>query len=228
MPWGLVQAPFLRLFRTQLREVFIDRVYAFDCDSERPVIIDCGANIGMASLWFFHRFPNATVIAYEPDERLCAMARANLATAGHAEADVICAAVWDRNASLAFDAIGDDSGAVSTKGTSTVRGVDLAEHLPERVDLLKMDIEGGEFVVVPHLCRTGAIARVRRFTIEFHVSQARVDDFLSIATQLRESGFVLRFRSVVETWLGREATDAPFPTLGGGKMFVQVYGWREG
>lgn len=35
--------------------------------SEKPVIIDAGANIGAASLWFSLTFPKAKIIAVEPD-----------------------------------------------------------------------------------------------------------------------------------------------------------------
>lgn len=34
---------------------------------EHPLIIDCGANIGLASLWFANAFPQARIAAVEPD-----------------------------------------------------------------------------------------------------------------------------------------------------------------
>lgn len=44
-----------------------------------PLIIDCGANIGAASIWFHHRYPRARVIAIEPDPANIALCRRNLA-----------------------------------------------------------------------------------------------------------------------------------------------------
>jgi FkbM family methyltransferase len=33
----------------------------------RPLIVDAGANIGAASVWFHQQFPDATIVAIEPD-----------------------------------------------------------------------------------------------------------------------------------------------------------------
>jgi FkbM family methyltransferase len=35
----------------------------------KPLIIDCGANIGLSSVWFAEQFPDAVVIAVEPEPR---------------------------------------------------------------------------------------------------------------------------------------------------------------
>lgn len=34
---------------------------------KRPLIIDCGANIGLSSIWLAERFPNSIVVAIEPE-----------------------------------------------------------------------------------------------------------------------------------------------------------------
>jgi FkbM family methyltransferase len=61
------------------RQIFLDREYSFaglarsaellrfytTCD--RPLIVDAGANIGAASIWFALTYPKATIIAIEPD-----------------------------------------------------------------------------------------------------------------------------------------------------------------
>ncbi len=65
-----------------MERIFMDREYdplsvAHDAAMDRlaksitalgkkPLIIDCGANIGMSSVWFAERFPDATIIAVEP------------------------------------------------------------------------------------------------------------------------------------------------------------------
>lgn len=45
---------------------------------EVPLIIDCGANIGLASMWFANAFPEARIIAVEPDQDNFALLQQNV------------------------------------------------------------------------------------------------------------------------------------------------------
>lgn len=49
----------------------------------RPVIIDCGANIGLASIWFANRFPDALIYAIEPEPDNFAILTRNCAGYDH-------------------------------------------------------------------------------------------------------------------------------------------------
>jgi len=44
---------------------------------QRPLIVDCGANMGLAARYFAHDYPEARVIAIEPDEANVRQARLN-------------------------------------------------------------------------------------------------------------------------------------------------------
>jgi FkbM family methyltransferase len=44
-----------------------------------PVVVDAGANIGAASIWFKTQFPEAAIVAIEPDPDNAAVARQNIA-----------------------------------------------------------------------------------------------------------------------------------------------------
>jgi FkbM family methyltransferase len=49
------------------------------------------------------------------------------------------------------------------------RFADVVDALAiERIDLLKVNIEGGEFELLPHLIETGLIRRVRYLQVQFH------------------------------------------------------------
>ena len=48
-------------------QVFAQNYYAFDLDLIPKVIIDCGANIGLTSVYFSNKYPKAKVIAIEPE-----------------------------------------------------------------------------------------------------------------------------------------------------------------
>lgn len=78
-----------------VRQVFRDRMYeiANAAVSERvnaryrdilsrgrmPVIVDAGANIGSATLWFKHQYPDAAIVAIEPDPGSYALLARNIA-----------------------------------------------------------------------------------------------------------------------------------------------------
>jgi FkbM family methyltransferase len=47
-------------------------------EGREPLIIDAGANIGVASLWFAHQFPHARIIAVEPEPANAALCRKNV------------------------------------------------------------------------------------------------------------------------------------------------------
>lgn len=47
-----------------------DLDYQCDVDFEPEVIVDCGGNIGLATVYFKNRFPNAKIIAIEPEKKI--------------------------------------------------------------------------------------------------------------------------------------------------------------
>jgi FkbM family methyltransferase len=64
-----------------------------------PLIIDCGANIGLASVWFATNFPEARIYAIEPDSRNFEMLQANTVAFGKRVVPVQ-GAIWHQRDSL--------------------------------------------------------------------------------------------------------------------------------
>jgi len=115
-----------------------------------PIIIDAGANVGAASIWFATEFPGARVLALEPDPGNAAMCRVNTERF--------------TNVKVVEGAIGSQPGLVSLTNppmtaawaVQTVRGEDghiLVHTIPALVAdegefaqlfLVKVDIEGFE------------------------------------------------------------------------------------
>src|SRR5204862_2321305 len=54
-------------FCPQFEEIFVPRGLEFRATSTTPRILDCGSNVGAASLFFKRAYPNARVTAYEAD-----------------------------------------------------------------------------------------------------------------------------------------------------------------
>lgn len=76
-------------------------------------------------------------------------------------------------------------------GTATaVPATRLSEHVDERVDFLKLDVEGAEQVVIRELDEAGKLERVRRMAIECHHHLDPDEDALSqILATLERRGF---------------------------------------
>ncbi len=53
-----------------LNEIFVEEVYRFQSDTNTPLIIDCGSNIGLSIIYFKRLFPEAKIIGFEPDNEI--------------------------------------------------------------------------------------------------------------------------------------------------------------
>lgn len=50
------------------KQIFIEKQYDCSLKKDPEVIIDCGANIGLASVFFANKYPSAKIIAIEPEK----------------------------------------------------------------------------------------------------------------------------------------------------------------
>ncbi|MDR1125622.1 MAG: FkbM family methyltransferase [Deltaproteobacteria bacterium] len=110
------------------------------------VVLDCGAFTGNTSLYFSRKAGESGVVyAFEPIPENFAKLRANLK--GTANIKPVKAAVSDKSGLTGFVALGEGSYRHAA-GAVTVRALSLDEFVHsgklERVDFIKMDIEGSE------------------------------------------------------------------------------------
>ncbi len=225
-PWGSVEYLSASDLRGQFSEIFVQRHYAFRSQVAEPVIVDCGGNIGLSAIWFKQTYPKAKLTVYEADPATAKILSRNVASAGITEIDVHNAAVWIENGTVAFDNLGRDKGTVAPGGAIQVRSVDLAAHLPDRVDLLKLDIEGAEYPVIERLCKGGAINRVQALVAEYHIKRQDLDSFLSSMDDLRAAGMQVTLTSALGPWLGRAESVSPFEIVAENQVLAEVYAWR--
>lgn len=155
--WLTVEIPDDELF-SLTREMILQRVYD-RAGTPRGTVIDAGAHVGLFSLIAAQHAER--VIALEPDPRNYATLRANTAQA----VNVMClnAALWSADGTVTFDSTDATTrGAVRARGAHRVaaRSLDslIAEYGP--IDLLKIDIEGGELAAIPASKRLGEIRAV--------------------------------------------------------------------
>jgi FkbM family methyltransferase len=138
-------------------KVFVDREYGFSVLSPPKIIIDAGANIGLASIYFANRFPEARIIAIEPEGENYALLVENLAP--YPNVIPLQAAVWNKNGVISLVDPGQGTWGYMTEVTDAPEGA-LGNYLHAvqaftidriiqdfqlgKVDILKVDIEGAE------------------------------------------------------------------------------------
>jgi len=145
-----------------LKQIFVDREYDIStrpqfakleaqyrqmlAASQIPVIVDAGANIGASAIWFADLFPEARVVAIEPDPANAELARVNTETRPNIE--VIEAAIGAKPGFVSL-AQGRNAWSVQTSRAETghliVTLSDAVKTVSDaRIFIVKIDIEGFE------------------------------------------------------------------------------------
>ena len=133
------------------REIFLDRDYRIPADLAPRTIADLGANTGISVRFLRVLYPAATIVAAEPDPANFERLAANVS--GDGATSIVQAAVAPDHGRATFYAASegwassleprDDARVVDV---ATVTMSDLLVHVGgQRADLLKIDIEGGEW-----------------------------------------------------------------------------------
>lgn len=159
-----------------IREVLAEEVYRVPFGLQPRTLLDLGANIGLSSLWYWRRYGMTKIVAIEADADNAELVKQNL-TANRVPAIVLHAAIAANDGTVHFakhaesnlgsitDGVGE---AVPAMSGATV----LKKYWPdgEMVDLVKLDIEGGE---KPLLAGDRAwLSRVSALIAEFHFDAA--------------------------------------------------------
>ncbi len=177
-------------------------------------MIDAGAYIGDTAAYFLSRFPRLRVVALEPVAANFQAAAKNLEPYGD-RAVLLNKGLWVKEETLRF--AGEGLGGRISQGDGpevacvTIPGL-MSRFGMDRIDILKMDIEGAEEQVVGDGAATW-LRDIEEFVLEIHSPTI----LAKIAPVMRESGFQLeRYRSI---WYARRAgpANARRPALGDGK-----------
>ncbi|HEY5463322.1 MAG TPA: FkbM family methyltransferase [Hanamia sp.] len=156
-------------------EIFLRRIYELPYISNKQVIIDAGANVGFAALYFLHLMPDAIIYCVEPDPDNFIFLQRNL------QAEITSGKVIPVQAALS-----DKDGSVNLKKSPLKYNTGITEESVEnpvqvitysvttflekfnieKVDLFKIDIEGAEQGIFK--ADTSWLRNVGEVIIEFH------------------------------------------------------------
>jgi len=176
-------------------------------DSADSLVLDVGAHIGAATL-AFSRLHRGKILCFEPIPENCRWLQANLEANHVASAVIVPAAVTDRDGFAEFDVdptssvAGRASGIMATdprvfsrslKVKSVTLRTALAEFPSQKIHLIKMDCEGGEYGIVEQLT-PDLLARIRYLTFEVH-DLDRTHNVKRLTARLQGLGFRVRYKT---------------------------------
>jgi FkbM family methyltransferase len=164
-------------------------------------IVDCGANIGMSLLFFKKFFPNAEIIAFEPDEASFKLLEKNINENNLSHVKIFRNAVGNKNGKLKLYTPGGFDGS---PGSSIYRDLTHSKTFMEseiemiplsglklgKIDVLKIDIEGAEEKVFQDLVKNNILKKVGLINLEYHHGSMLKDNRLSsILKAIEDAGF---------------------------------------
>ncbi len=167
-----------------LGEIFVNMAYRFQTSSAIPFIVDAGSEVGIATIFFKIFYPRAKILCFEAHPYVCKILRKNIRVNGLQGVTVVNAALINGEDKVDFfgesDFVSDE---LDTRGSSIarewgmqratssvikVRGTRLSKYIEERVDYLKLNIEGAEQQVIEDLENMDKLKYIDRILIKFH------------------------------------------------------------
>lgn len=176
-------------FVYQFKEIFLDEIYRFAAPGDSPVIVDCGANIGISMLYFKKIYPKAIITGFEADKSIFKFLEKNLhLNCSNENINIINKAVWINNEGVCFASDGADGGSIKTTGekVESIRLRTVLEGL-EKVDMLKIDIEGAEAAVLED-CQD-SLSGVENIFVEYHSFKNNEQSLSTILKIFEKNGF---------------------------------------
>jgi FkbM family methyltransferase len=214
--------PYMRFL---FNEIFVQACYFFQTGNSRPVIFDCGSNIGMSILFFKKLYPDAVITGFEPDPVTFDTLNTNVTRNALSNVTIHRLALGDRDETRKFYRAAERDQSDLTMSTLkdrnsgselTVECRRLSPFIVDEVDLLKIDIEGAEHQVLLELASSGKLQLIKKMHIEYHHHIAREEDTLSKTIRLLEDeGFGYQLKA--DSW--------PWPTPG--FQDVSIYCYRK-
>jgi len=155
-------------------QVFTNRESEIPVEGNPKLIVDAGANIGLTSIAYANRFPDAEIIAIEMEPKNFETLKIN--TSRYKNIRCLNKALWHEQTFVALSNPEDQEWAYRVKDSPRENEiqiptitmdeiVNLANDRP--VDLLKIDIEGAELELF-NATNTNWLKHVRTMAVELH------------------------------------------------------------
>ncbi len=225
-----IHIPDIASFRFMYKEIFEQEIYKFKTSSHEPYIIDGGANIGLATIYFKKLYPSSKIVSFEPDPEIFKALKHNIETFDFRQIDLIQKGLWNANTKLFFKSEGADAGLIAeidknnSSAESEIEVVSLKPYLQQPVDFLKLDIEGAETVVLKDI--QDELSNIERIFVEYHSFVGQPQTLNEIIDILTKAKFRL-YMSIP----GNNSLNSPLMCLGNYNNMdfqLNIFGYKEG
>lgn len=182
------------------KEIFVDEIYKQELPA-KPYIIDCGANIGLSVIYMKHLYPDAEILAFEPDEQNFNLLERNVRSFGFTDVVLKQEAVWVEDTILNFSSEGSMSSKIETRDNAVgtaVKATRLKNYLNRKIDFLKIDIEGAEFEVLKDIREN--LHFVNNLFLEYHGAFSQNAELTSLFSIITDSGFNFYIKEATEVY----------------------------
>jgi FkbM family methyltransferase len=149
----------------------LEKDYYLTFDSHAPTIIDCGCYVGLSVLFFKILYPESHIIGFEPHPDTFKILKKNIENNNLSDITLVNKAVSNREGSVQFSAGVEGTSRIldgEKKRGIAVESVLISKYIDKFVDLLKMDIEGGEFGVIEDLYKHKKLKFIKHIIMEVH------------------------------------------------------------
>lgn len=172
-------------------EIIEGKIYEFKASSEKPLIIDCGANIGLSVFFFKTLYPSSRIIAFEADPIIFNTLVKNVSNLGLTDVEIHNEAIWTDETYISFCREGAYSGRIPKPGDRDsmieVKTTRLRDILNQKIDFLKLDIEGAETEVIRD-CED-RLTNVEHIFLEYHSHMQEKQTLHEILSIMQKAGF---------------------------------------
>ena len=173
-------------------------MYSNNFEGVPRTIIDAGANVGYATVYFNSVYPAALYISIEPDENNYTLLEENCRLNKMQNCYLLNRGLWSSNVYLELANENSNTGTwgfsfKESEVPTHVQAMDFKELLRERncteIDILKIDIEGAEEILFNeenYMKDILSVTKVIGIEIHDHLASR-----ITIIKQLKNAGFVL-------------------------------------
>jgi FkbM family methyltransferase len=181
-----------------IREVFGAEIYACPFPmkkGEMQSIVDLGANVGYGVLYWFDKYPNIKIHAFEPHPINFKIAtqhmELNSIPCGQIKLMPVAAGSVSAVMYITDEGAGSRVVDAPESGATKIELIDVFDYIDKvgPIDLLKIDIEGGEYALLSDVRFTSLTARV--IALEFHPNRQFSDPKAFCIEKLSAAGYVI-------------------------------------